>query len=152
MEKFFRFIGRYFVDLAALTMSLMVFLIGIRLAWTNNPAWANRAGALITIIGVLLAASRFHEWIKVVANNFVDRNIDGASAFVMDYIKIEHGKDISGDTLNNLRSYVKSELKEMIASLIEDDKKRFKLYELYLVIFGTFLNGFGDYLICLAKI
>ncbi|AGH85803.1 hypothetical protein L665_04585 [Ralstonia solanacearum SD54] len=101
---------------------------------------------------MLLAASRFHEWIKGVANKFVDRNIDGASAFVLDYIKIERGKDISGDTFNDLRSYVKSELKETIDSLIEDDKKRFNLYELYLVIFGTFLNGFGDYLISLAKI
>jgi len=45
----------------------------------------------------------------------------------------------------------KEELTSYMHSLIEPEKKRLKLWEIYLVVGGTFLNGFGDYIISVLK-
>jgi hypothetical protein len=146
----YRYIGKNAPVIYALTFSLSVFLSGIYLAWQDAPVWLNRAGALIIIAGVLLGASRFYEWVQQKVAVFVRENYDSISNDALAAVEAERGS-ISEQERVRLRTAIKRELEKDLGEIIAEDKKHLKKWELYLIVCGTFLNGFGDYLVSLIK-
>lgn len=67
------------------------------------------------------------------------------------------GAPITDEERANILANIKEQyadkefLTNHMTTLIEPDKKRLKLWEIYLVVGGTFLNGFGDYIISILK-
>jgi len=151
MDRFYRFVGRYWIDTLALALSVVVLGAGIYLAWFISPVWLNRAGSIIIIIGVSVAASRFHEWLQKKADEFIEANYKAVFNDVVESIEKEKSIKLSEQERDRLNSELKSHVHKGLASVIEDDKRRVKLYEIYLVIGGTFLNGFGDYFVCMLR-
>jgi hypothetical protein len=161
MKKLYYFIGKHLPEIMALIGSSVVFAVGIYFAFTYNPVSLNRAGALIIIIGVLLAASRFHEW---VAQNVIDSIKKNPEKFSLSMLSIHEkiiGAPLSGEKREEFLSDAKKRIKEgvtnqqwfeaHVSSLVEPHRARLKRWEIYLVIGGTFLNGFGDYIVSLLK-
>ena len=151
LNRFYAFIGRYWVDCAALLSSFAALAGGLYLAWNSSPIWLNRAGSLMVIIGVVLAASRFHQWLEYWTSTFFERNYDSLFGDVAAEIGKQQGDPLAPELRHALRSRVKRGIQKQLMAKFEGDRTRFRLYELYLIIGGTFLNGFGDYLVCLFK-
>jgi hypothetical protein len=161
MDRFHRFVGKHFPEILALSASLVVLSVGTELAFSSNPVWLNRTGSLIVIIGIILAASRFHEWIAQQVINSIELNPETFSMRALDIYERKNGKTLSDDDrayfLLNIKKLFEEKngdqqwYKTQIMSLIEPDKRRLKLYEIYLVVIGTFLNGFGDYIVTMLK-
>jgi len=160
MNRLYYFVGKHLPDICALVASAVVLVEGVRLAWNSDPVWLNRAGALIIIIGVLLASSRFHEWIIQQLAGEIEKNYETFIQFALAVYEKEAGAPLSeqkrADFLSTLKKegmkeQLKDELVKRASSRIEPDKRRLKLWEIYLVIGVTFLSGFGDYIVSLLK-
>jgi ABC-type nickel/cobalt efflux system permease component RcnA len=151
VDRFYRFIGRYWLDTSALVLSTLVLAGGAYLAWTKDKVWLNRAGSLIIIIGVAVAATRFHEWLQSKANDFIEENYNSIFNDTAESIEKEGGITLSEQDRDRLHSKLKTHVQQHLAAVVEQDKRRVSLYEIYLVIAGTFINGFGDYAIAMIK-
>ena len=157
MDRLYHFVGKHIPEILASLVSAIVLVVGGVLAWKTNPAWLNRAGSLIIIVGVLLAASRFHEWIAQKVSETIEKNPELLFQKVLAIVERKKGVPLSDEerttALENIKEEYKNkeELTSYMHSLIEPEKKRLKLWEIYLVIGGTFLNGFGDYIISVLK-
>ena len=149
-DEYYRFLGHYWVDILALALSAVVFAGGCYLAWSGSPFWINRAGSLIVIIGIVAAVSRFPEWLERKVHSSIDYNElskDVAAKFAREVL----GQPLSRQQRDEVDSITKSYAPKHLASVVEATKRRLKVYEIYLVVGGTFINGFGDYVVCLLK-
>lgn len=161
MGSLYRFVGKHLPEILALIGSTVVFILGIYLAFNFDATWLNRAGALIIIIGVLLAASRFHEWVAQKVIDSVEKNPEVFSLSALDIHEKQTGTPLSEEERTEFLSMVKEQLARnlssqkwrvtYIGSVVEPARQRLKLWEIYLVVGGTFLNGFGDYIVSLLK-
>ncbi|OIQ91940.1 hypothetical protein GALL_261440 [mine drainage metagenome] len=147
MKRLYIFIGKHFPEFCALTAFAVILSSGSYLSWNYDPVWLNRAGTLIEIIGVLLAASRFHEWIRQKASNEEEQIFQTA----LTRIEAKAGEAISEEERSKLRATFNELLYDQLNAVCEPHKRRIKLWEIYLVICGAFLSGFGDYIVALLK-
>jgi len=157
MDRLYHFVGKHTPEILALLVSAIVLVVGGVLAWKTDPAWLDRAGSLIIIVGVLLAASRYHEWLIQRVSEIIDNSPELIFQKALAIVERKKGTPVSDEERNILLENIKEEfknkeeLKSYMHSLIEPEKKRLKLWEIYLVVGGTFLNGFGDFIISLIK-
>ena len=63
----------------------------------------------------------------------------------------ERAEILPQEQRDELHVKLKPAIHRAMASFTEGRKRVFKLYEIYLVVLGTFLNGFGDYVVCQLK-
>lgn len=146
----YKFLGRHFRESVALILSVIIAVGGLYFAWTKDPISLNRAGAAIIIIGVLLAASRFQEWVEQKAYRFVEDNIDQSVDSAIKKVEKQHG-ELDPDVRVSIRTKTMANISDELGRIFEADKKRIKAWEVVLVVVGTFLNGFGDCLVALVK-
>ena len=146
------FVGRYWMDILAWTVSVVVVVGGFYLAWHGSPFWIDRAGSLLTVIGVLLAASRLHDWLQQKSVTFVDDNFNIVFEGVSAIMAKAQGKYPSVPLRDERQSKLKQEIHEHMASIFEAGRVRSSYYEIYFVVIGTLFNGFGDYGVCLFKL
>lgn len=161
IEKNYFFIGVHTPETLALISSMLIFISGIYLAFTIDPLWLNRSGALIIIIGILLATSRFHERIAQKVLNTIKDKPEISSLEALDIYEQQTKTSLSKEDqklfLNSIQEVMVKNVnnqewcKKYIASTVEPTTHRIKLWEISLVIGGTFLNGFGDYITSLLK-
>lgn len=145
-----QFIGKYLPEILALLVAAVVALVGLYLAWFCEPVWLNRAGALIIITGVALAASRFHERIHGRALATIEANYD---LLIEEMAKKFDSPDgpTSNEERERLRVKMMPAIRQAFTKSLELNARRIRMWEIWLVIIGTFLNGFGDYIISIAK-
>lgn len=146
----YRFIGRHTPEIWALFFTAIFLIGGFDYAWNGEAISLNRAGALIIIVGVLLAASRFHDWLQAKAGHFVEKVFDTTLKDLMVKVEKESGP-ITEERRNTIATTLRHEIHEELNEFFEKEKKRIKHFEVALIVFGTFLNGFGDYVIGLLK-
>ena len=157
MDRLYHFAGKHIPEILALLASGIALVVGGVLAWQSNPAWLNRAGSIIIMIGVLLAASRFHEWMVQKVAESIEKNPELFFQKALAVFEKQKGAPITDEERTNVLANIKEqypekeELTNYMTTLIEPDKKRIKHWEIYLVVGGTFLNGFGDYIILILK-
>jgi hypothetical protein len=150
VKRFYVFVGRHTPEIWALFFASVTLVLGCYAAWTKQPIWLNRAGAIIVIIGVLLAASRFHEWVRSKVSNFIDQDFDAIAKSAVGAIERETGA-LSDERRSHIIEEVRAETLAELDQIFEQDKRRIKNLEVALVVLGTFLNGLGDYVIGLLK-
>ena len=145
-------IGRFGLDITALITSAVVLAVGIYLSWHDAAVWLNRTGSIIIVIGVLVAACRFHDRMQSHLSEKAEENEDALFEKVKLKLEIELGEQIKPESAKDLRPMVRETFQKEITSLVEIEKRRIKLLEVLLVVGGTLLNGFGDYAVCLLKV
>jgi hypothetical protein len=141
------FVGCHILESFALLTSALFVAAGAFLAWSFDPAWLNRAGALVIIVGVLLAASRFQEWIQSKFMSFFQANFDSS----FDDAIAESVLALTTEEREELKTEVKPLVHKKISEMVEDSKHRLKAWEVWLVVIGTFLSGFGDFIVSVIK-
>jgi hypothetical protein len=151
MKRLYILIGKHFPEICALTASVVVLSGGSYLSWNYDLVWLNRAGTLIEIIGVLLAASRFHEWIQQKVSDEFEQNKESIYRETIARVETEAGEVLSDEKRIKFRAAFKEQFFEQLGTAIEPHKRRIKLWEIYLVICGAFISGFGDYIVALLK-
>lgn len=133
-------------------MASTIFIgVGTYLAWFSNPAWLNRAGALVIIVGVLLAASRFQEWVQSKVLLFGETEFDSTANHAILTVQSELELSLSPEEKERIKAQLKQAFHKDLADVFEEDKRRIKAWEVWLVVLGTFLNGFGDFIISVVK-
>lgn len=150
MNRFYVFIGKHVIEVWGILIALIVLLQGVYLSWTVNPVWLNRAGSLITIVGILLTALKFPEWFE----KRLLAHFESSQLMTDDYLKElagDKGKELTENHLSQIRSLMRVELKKMTKKIKLAQISRLKVFELFLILAGTFLNGFGDYIITSIK-
>jgi len=152
VDPLYRFAGRLWIDIGAILSSALVLVGGSYLAWTVSPVWLNRAGSVIIVIGLVVAALRFHEWFDQKVSEFVSNNYSSVLNDAIDEIIGEEELSISGEDRVRLHSLSMTKTNDMLSAVIARNNHRMQIYEIYLVIAGTLLNGFGDYVVCGLKI
>lgn len=138
-------------EAVAITVAAIIIGGGIYLAVTVQEVWLNRAGALVIIVGVILAASRVNEIISAKVAGFVERNFDINFAETLTSLELELNEKLSPERISEIKHRIHRDLLGELGSLLDERKRMFKLYEVALLVVGTFLNGFGDWLVCLFK-
>ena len=150
MQLVYRFIGRHTPEVLAIFFAASSLLIGSYTAWKCEAMWLNRTGSLIVIVGVLLAASRFHEWVRAKVATFIEQNYDSIIQSAINTVERDSAP-LTGERRSAILAEVQAETLAELDDIFDGDKRRIKNLEVILVILGTFLNGFGDYLISLLK-
>jgi len=146
----YRFIGRHTPEILALLGATVAIVWCGLLAWFVDPLWLNRGGAIVIIVGVLLAASRFQEWVQQKLATFLETDYDSIADDALRTVEKET-RPLSDAERGTIKAKMKVQIHKDFAEIFEADKRRLKAWEVWLVVFGTFLNGFGDFLIRLLK-
>lgn len=144
-------IGKYLPEILALLLTGVTILVGLYFAWFIEPVWLNRAGALIIITGVTLAASRFHEKAHSRALSAIEANYDLLIKEVSEKLANLNSETVSETRSDYLRQTMLPAIRQAFVKSLETNARRIRMWEIWLVIIGTFLNGFGDYIITLTK-
>lgn len=138
-------------EITAWLLAAIFIAGGTYFAFTLKDVWLNRAGALVIIVGVIFAASRVNEVLSAKVATFLEENFDRVFSETHDSLEQEQNKKLSNERRRELEQQIRKEMLEQMGTLLEDRKRMFKLHEVLLVVIGTFLNGFGDWLVCLVK-
>jgi hypothetical protein len=146
----YRFIGRHTPEILALLCATVAVVWCSLLAWFVDPPWLNRGGALVIIVGVLLAASRFQEWVQQKLATFMETNFDSIADDALRTVEKE-ARPLSDAERSTIKAQMKVTIHKNFAEIFEADERRLKAWEVWLVVLGTFLNGFGDFLIRFLK-
>jgi len=147
----YRFIGKWHDLIAAVVSTIVVLIVGTYLAYYYQPVWLNRAGSLIIIIGVILAVNRIHEIFENRFINLFDRDGDKVLNDVVEKCEKKFDKPLTTEEHAELKELARPELVSLLRSTTAERKHIFRYFEVWLIIVGTFLNGFGDYLVCFLK-
>ena len=123
----------------------------MRMAISFAPIWLNRAGSVVIVIGVLLATSRLADISEANVAKFTSDNFDKGMAGAIRNVEETHTHILDNDQREALRKGVYAVINEGFAGLFEDWRRRVKRYEVSLVVAGTIINGFGDWVFCLAR-
>jgi len=146
-----RFFVRHTPVVYAVGFSTMALCVGAFLSWTRSDASLNRAGALIIIAGVLLGASRFYEWVQQKVQTWISSRFDAVASDAIRTIESEAGRPLSTAKKDEVMRVIRKDLDTEVSGVIDGGRKRLKLWELWLIVAGTFLNGFGDVLVGILK-
>lgn len=147
----YQFIGRWHDLIAASALTTIAIVTGAYLAYYYQPVWLNRAGSLIIIVGVILAVNRIHDIFEkrfiVLFDKDGDRIVDRA----LELSGKQLNRPLAPEQRSELKDLTRAELRDQLRSLTSQRKLVFRYFEVWLIVIGTFLNGFGDYLVCLFR-
>lgn len=124
---------------------------GLVLALCFAPIWLNRAGSVVIVIGVLLATSRLADISEANVAKLINDNFDKGIADAIQNVEETHSHILENDQREALRKGVYASITKGFAGLFEDWRRRVKRYEVSLLVAGTLVNGFGDWVFCLAR-
>jgi hypothetical protein len=147
-------VGHNVVDILASLLCLVTLVLGLYLGWTISPQWLNRFGSILVIIGVWIAFIRLEQWFEPILIEVLGKHdlfINSAAGSVFNR-ESDNNLTLSDGDRDRVLLLFKNELyKEFTSVIMGHYKQRQKFYEIYLVIGGTFLNGFGDLIIDLVR-
>jgi hypothetical protein len=126
----------------------IVFVGGCYLAYYFKPIWLNRAGSLIIIIGVILAVNRIHEIYEKRFIGIFDKSNENE---FIETIEKKLDRPVTPEERRDFKEMVRSELVSHLKAITTERKRVFRYFEVWLIIFGTFLNGFGDFFVCMLR-
>lgn len=145
----YRFIGKWHDLLLGIATTLVVLVVGSYLAYKYQPAWLNRAGSLIIIIGVILAVNRIHE---IYEKRFVELFDKTDEKEFVGSVEQDLERPLVPEERKDLVGQVRKTLIDQLQTRTTERKRIFRYFEIWLIIVGTFLNGFGDYLVCMFRV
>ena len=137
----------YSHELAAYSLAVIAILFGVWASLKYDPAWLGRAGSVVIVAGVALAASRKTEALHERVLTLMEKHRKGNPHLVRDEYRKLKGADPTNAEARALEDAIYASAKDNIAVLMNERRWVFKLHEVGIVIFGTLLNGFGQWLV-----
>lgn len=141
------FFGRHAPVVYAVSFTVVALVIGTYLSWTRTDASLNRAGALIIVAGILLGASRFYDWVEQKFAGFVNAKFDDVANDALQKIESKIGQPLTLQQREEVKRSARTSLHADVAAILGEDRSHLKKWELWLIVGGTILNGFGDLLV-----
>jgi hypothetical protein len=135
----------------AYATSVAAIAVGIYLGHPCEAAWLSRAGSVVVVIGVLLATSRKIELLRKKANALITNHQYTEFQNLVAEFQNQDGTPISESQAAQLKEKIYSEAYSETEELIQERARIFKMHEVIIVIAGTLLNGFGEWLMKLAQ-
>ena len=136
---------------AAYTTAIIFAVIGLVAGYSKDPDWLGRAGSLVIVVGVLLAASRKMDLLHKEINKVIRENAPAASSSARDALLKKYGREPTASEIQSLTLKVLEEMTKDMSNVMDKRRHVFKLHEVALVVAGTLLNGFGPWLIGAAR-
>lgn len=130
---------------AAVVLCTASLAAGLILACLFEPAWMNRAGSVVIVIGVLLATSRLADITESKVQKLIGDNFEKGMGDAIRSIEEAHGHSLDNEQRAALHKGVYDSMTKGFAELFENWRRRVKRYEVSLVVAGTLVNGFGDW-------
>lgn len=132
---------------AAYGFTVLSLIGGGLLSYFFHPDWMGRAGSLVIVCGVLLAASRKYELLQSKATETINSARAREIASVKKMLTSPAGHGPSDKEVEQLVDGVINDAHLITRDIIEQRKRVFKLHEIILVVGGTLVNGFGSWLV-----
>ena len=131
----------------AYSLSMLITFGGMYLAFTYEGVWLSRAGSLVVCIGVIFSVSRVNEILSAKVGKFVAENYND----VFSEVFAATGQELEQSFTAEQKSKLEAELYKSMVGDINDEldkrKRKLKLHEVAIILAGTLLNGFGDWLV-----
>lgn len=134
----------------AVSLASVILLAGVAIAWFYGPSWINRAGSLVIVIGVLLAISRLADLSEAKVSALMTEHFEDGMQRAIQDIEATHGHVLTPAQREALGQGVRISMSRGFSAMFEDWRIRVKRFEVSIVIVGTLVNGFGDWLFCLC--
>ncbi|WP_426100123.1 hypothetical protein [Pseudomonas sp. PSPC3-3] len=123
------------------------FIGGAWAGFTNDPAWLNRCGSLIIVVGVAVAAFKLKDILHQQISDFRAKNEAAQLKQLYDAYEKFWGGPLDPAFKEKLTAKVKAETERTFLDYINRRVDRVRRVEITLLIFGTLTNGFGDWAI-----
>ncbi|WP_253004626.1 hypothetical protein [Dickeya zeae] len=122
-------------------VSIVLFSLATIILASCKYDYISQLGSIIIVIGILLGTSRRKE--KLIANfkNFCTALLKECKTEISSNIREQNRKEFEKRLSDDIDKSIEDMSKSFIATL--------KYHEVFIVIMGTLLNGFGNKLFCL---
>lgn len=134
----------------AISLTTMILLTGVVVAWFFGPSWINRSGSLVIVVGVLLAISRLADLTEAKVSALMDEHFENGMQRAIQDIEATHNHVLTPAQREALGHGVRFSMSRGFSAMFEEWRIRVKRFEVSLVILGTLVNGFGDWIFCLC--
>lgn len=133
----------------AVFLAAVILLAGLAIARFHGSTWINRSGSLVIVVGVLLAMSRLADLAETKVSALIDEHFKNGMQHAIQEIESTHGHVLTHEQREALGRGVRVSMSRGFSAMFENWRIRVKRFEVSLVIVGTLVNGFGDWLFCL---
>lgn len=135
-------------ELKYLAVAAFILVCGTAVCFiTNNASLMAGVGALVIISGVVFASMDFQELVIARMTRLAPLQKEFAFVTYVDETEESEKRNLSVEERNRLREKFAKKWEETHAQAINATEKRHRFVEAYIVIIGTFVNGFGQTII-----
>ena len=128
-----------------------LFVAGFALGYFGESVWLNRFGSLIIVVGVLAATVKISDMIDMQIDKFMGENYQKFLEEVVQNNREFFAGEMPTGYQEKLEQAVAKKVREKFVEFKKDQVDRAKWVEIYVIVFGTLTNGFGDYLLSFFK-
>lgn len=119
--------------------------------FVKDPLWLNRCGSLIIVVGVAVAAFKLKDILHQQIDDFRKKHEPEQLRQLEDAWEKFWPGPLEASFKEGLLEGVRTKTEEVFAAYVQRRVERVRNVEISLLILGTLINGFGDWLICLMK-
>ncbi|MFP5408535.1 MAG: hypothetical protein ACLGGY_04555 [Gammaproteobacteria bacterium] len=135
-------------EITYLAIAAFILLFGTLVCFIiKNASWMAGVGALVVISGVFFASKDFQELIIARMTRLAPLRREFVFVTYVDEIEESEKRNLTADERNRLREEFAKKWEETHAQAIKATEKRHRFVEAYIIIIGTFVNGFGEAII-----
>lgn len=130
----------------AFVSSAIILIAGIYFnIATHKYIHLTPAGAMIIVVGIILGVLNLD---KIVIKLFKDFVASQSSEILDEVIESEINSNHKStkESHNNIREKITRDMDNAVDTVLNDVSKKYKLYEVYVIIIGTLVNGWGDFI------
>ncbi|VVP11699.1 hypothetical protein [Pseudomonas fluorescens] len=129
-----------------------LFAAGFVFGYVGESVWLNRFGSLIIVVGVLAATIKISDLIDMQIDKFMSKNYQKLLEEVVQNNRDFFDGEMPVGYQEKLEQAVAKKVREKFVEFKKDQVDRAKWVEIYVIVFGTLTNGFGDYLLSFFKV
>lgn len=132
-------------ELCFLFATILVFAVGTLICVTGNRTkWMPGVGAIIIVLGVLFALSDLPAILQLQADKWAKVRKEFAVQNRINEVEEENHKVLTNDERRAIRCEEEAKTDRHLPSSGPIIRKRFRFVEVFIVCFGTVVNGFGQ--------
>lgn len=104
----------------AVSLTTMILLAGVAIAWFHGPSWINRSGSLVIVVGVLLAISRLADLTEVKVSTLMSEHFENGMQRAIQEIESSHSHVLSHAQREALGQSVRISMSRGFSAMFED--------------------------------
>ncbi|HZW20626.1 hypothetical protein [Noviherbaspirillum sp.] len=138
-------------EAGAVFLALALFVAAFVVGYHFGAAWAGRIGSLIIIVGVWFAFSDIPQVLREQAERMSGIRLELEIYSEIDRLEDERHYPLNDEEKAQVRRRVTNEKKKNLQKAAGASAERFVLVEVLIVCIGTFVNGFGEWIVVCMK-